>query len=156
MLKGETRVVDPNKFTPAHAAIIKIAAKQPETARIFVHPAIKKALCDSAGNDRGWLRKVRPWWGHYYHFHVRISCPSGSSGCTNQSAPPAGDGCGKELDWWLSDAPWKPSPKPPKPKPPLTMADLPGECRTVVNASAGGVTAASAAPVNVPVPRPRP
>jgi len=29
-------------------------------------------LCDQAGRDRGWLAKVRPWWGHYYHFHVRM------------------------------------------------------------------------------------
>lgn len=155
MLKGETRVVDPNIWTPAHAALIRRAAKMPETARIFVHPAIKKALCDFAGNDRGWLRTVRPWWGHYYHFHIRIACPAGSTGCSNQDPPPAGDGCGEELDWWLSDEPWKPSPTPPAPKKPLTMADLPQECRLVVDASAGG-TAAAPAPAVVPMPRQRP
>ncbi|WP_261617107.1 penicillin-insensitive murein endopeptidase [Microbaculum marinisediminis] len=153
MLKDGVREVDPKRFTPAHAALIRRAAKQPETERIFVHPAIKKALCDFAGSDRGWLRTVRPWWGHYYHFHVRIACPSGSSGCKNQDPPPPGDGCGKELDWWLSDEPWTPA-KPgtkPKPKPPLTMADLPQECRMVVDASA------PAAPLaNTPLPRPRP
>ncbi len=151
MLKDGVRAVDPKVWTAAHAALIRRAAKQPETERIFVHPAIKKALCDWAGKDRAWLRTVRPWWGHYYHFHVRISCPPGSTGCKDQDPPPPGDGCGKELDWWLSDAPWKPAdPNAPK-KPPLTMADLPQECRLIVDASAGAMPAA-----NVPLPRPRP
>jgi murein endopeptidase len=30
--------------------------------RIFVNPAIKKALCREAGAHRDWLAKVRPWW----------------------------------------------------------------------------------------------
>ena len=47
---------------------------------------------------------------------------------------PAGDGCGKDLDWWLSDAVLfpKPAAKPPKPKPPLTLADLPSACGELV------------------------
>jgi len=151
MLKDGVREVDPNIWTPAHAALIRRAAKFPQTARIFVHPAIKKALCDFAGNDRAWLRKVRPWWGHHYHFHVRISCPSGSNGCKNQDPPPAGDGCGKALAWWLSDEPWTPSDKPAKPKPPMTMAALPQECRVVAQ-----VSAPAKALTNAPIPRPRP
>ena len=55
----------------------------PEVQRIFVHPAIKKALCERAGKDRGWLAKVRPLWGHHYHFHIRIYCPNG--GCRTQA-----------------------------------------------------------------------
>ena len=65
--------VDPKVWTPAHAAIIKAAAKDPQVSRIFANAAIKKALCRSAGRDRAWLRKVRVWYGHDYHFHVRIS-----------------------------------------------------------------------------------
>src|SRR5262249_53265928 len=68
--------VDPNVWTPAHVAVIKAAAKDPKVSRIFVNPAIKRALCRDAGtSDRAWLSKVRPWWGHDYHFHVRIHCP---------------------------------------------------------------------------------
>ena len=26
---------------------------------------------------RAWLHKVRPFWGHQYHFHVRLACPAG-------------------------------------------------------------------------------
>jgi penicillin-insensitive murein endopeptidase len=64
--------IDPAVWTPAHTAIIRAAAQEPQVERIFVNAAIKKALCREAGNDRGWLHKVRPYYGHDYHFHVRI------------------------------------------------------------------------------------
>ena len=67
--------VDLSRWTPLHTRLIKLAASYPEVERIFVHPAIKQVLCDQAGRNRAWLSKVRPWWGHYYHFHVRIACP---------------------------------------------------------------------------------
>ncbi len=138
--------VDPNIWTPAHAAIIKAAAENPKVERIFVNAAIKKALCRSTDTDRTWLRKVRPMWGHDYHFHIRMSCPAGSPDCRAQDAVPAGDGCGKALDWWFRDAIIKPKPAPPKPKPVdpeakakpkpkprgITMADLPPACRQVL------------------------
>jgi penicillin-insensitive murein endopeptidase len=130
--------VNPNVWTPAHAAIIKAAAEDPQVERIFVNAAIKKALCRSTDTDRTWLRKVRPMWGHDYHFHVRISCPPNSPDCRPQDPVPPGDGCGKELDWWFRDAVIKPKPAPtepkekPKPKPPITMADLPPACRQVL------------------------
>src|ERR1019366_5630748 len=53
------------------------------------------------GPGRAWMAKIRPWWGHNYYFHVRLSCPSGSPQCRGQAPPPPGDGCGKELDWWF-------------------------------------------------------
>ena len=71
-------------------------------------PGIKKKLCEMGGSDRDWLRKVRPYYGHNYHFHVRLSCPPGTS-CKAQSPPPPGDGCGKDLDYWFSAEPYKPS-----------------------------------------------
>lgn len=152
MLAENSRHVDPARFTPAHAALIRRAARMPEVARIFVHPGIKKALCDFAGADRGWLRTVRPWWGHHYHFHIRMSCPPGSPNCRDQDPPPPGDGCGSELDWWLSDEAWVPkSDAPAKPKPPMTMAALPSQCRAVLQA--GGT---AAMPANAPMPRPKP
>ena len=40
-------------------------------------PAIKKALCRDVTGDRSWLHKVRPVYGHNYHFHIRIGCPAG-------------------------------------------------------------------------------
>jgi len=125
--------VDPDVWTPGHVKLLKRAASYPEVARIFVHPAIKKAICEAAGDDRGWLRKVRPWWGHHYHFHVRIKCPPGYAGCRDQSAPPPGDGCDEPLDYWyrLLTAPPKPA-APRAPKAPMILADLPAACKAIV------------------------
>ncbi len=130
----DRRDIDPQVWTPAHAALIKAAAKDPQVARIFVNAAIKKALCREAGNDRHWLGKVQPWWGHDFHFHVRINCPSDSPDCTPQPSRPADDGCGAELDHWFTEAVLhpRPSPTPAKPKPALKMADLPDACRQVL------------------------
>ncbi|MGF1688144.1 penicillin-insensitive murein endopeptidase [Photobacterium japonica] len=97
----------------SQALMVQLAAADARVARIFVHPVIKEQLCEREWNNRDWLRKVRPWWGHYYHFHVRLNCPEGDSSCQEQAAPPLGDGCGAEL------ASWKPKPKSekkPKPK----------------------------------------
>ncbi len=128
--------VDPQVWTPAHFNVIKAAAQDPKVQRIFVNAAIKKALCREAGSDRGWLGKVQPWWGHDYHFHVRLVCPSDSPECTPQPARPSDDGCGKELSHWFTDAVLhpKPDPTPPKPRPGPRMADLPPACRQVLMA----------------------
>jgi penicillin-insensitive murein endopeptidase len=137
--------VDPDRWTPLHTKLIKRAASYPEVDRIFVHPAIKKVLCEQAGNDRAWLAKVRPWWNHYYHFHVRITCPPGAEGCEGQKPVSGDDGCGQELaDWFamLKKAAievTKPAPPEAKPwtgRPQLQMSDLPRECGTVL--SSGG------------------
>jgi penicillin-insensitive murein endopeptidase len=127
--------VDPARWTPQHGAVIKAAAQDPQVERIFVNAAIKKALCREAGSDRGWLSKVRPWWGHNYHFHVRIRCPAGSPDCHGQPPVPPGDGCGGELAYWFKDSVLHPKPSPPSPpKPPIKVADLPPACRRVLMA----------------------
>ncbi len=123
--------VNPEVWTPGHVRLIRRAASYPEVARIFVHPAIKKALCEQAGDDRAFLRKVRPWWGHHYHFHVRLNCPPGMAGCKPQPASGPGDGCGKDIDHWYAEM--RKPPKPPKPpRPPMMIDRLPSECRMVL------------------------
>jgi penicillin-insensitive murein endopeptidase len=122
--------IDPSVWTPQHTAIIRAAAQERSVARIFVNPAIKKALCREAGEDRSWLTKVRPMFGHNYHFHIRLACPAGDANCSDQDPPPGGDGCGAELSRWFT--PQMLHPKPGKPRPPMTMAQLPAECRSVL------------------------
>ncbi len=78
------------------------------------------------------MNKVRPWWGHDYHFHVRLHCPEGQAACENQGPPPPGDGCDKSLNWWFSDEALHPKPSN-KPARPLTMAQLPAACRSLAN-----------------------
>ena len=124
--------VAPGRWTPAHLALIKAAAQQKRVERIFVNPAIKKALCREAGTDRAWLARVRPLYGHNYHMHIRLACPAGEENCAPQAPPPGGDGCGAELAWWFTDE--ARNPKPVKPAPPMTMAQLPQACRAVLNA----------------------
>ncbi|OLQ87184.1 penicillin-insensitive murein endopeptidase [Vibrio panuliri] len=83
-----------------HFRLVKMAAQDNEVARIFVHPVIKDKLCSLEGANRDWLRKVRPWWGHNYHMHVRLRCPQGDANCVDQKPPPKGDGCGAEVASW--------------------------------------------------------
>jgi penicillin-insensitive murein DD-endopeptidase len=133
----DRRQIDPKVWTEAHARLIKRAASYPEVARIFVHPPIKKQLCQWAKGDRSWLAKVRAYWGHHYHFHIRINCPKGSTGCVDQppARPADGTGCGDELAYWMSDGPWAPPPKADpnaKPPPPMLLAALPRQCRAVI------------------------
>ncbi|MFD2113712.1 penicillin-insensitive murein endopeptidase [Thiorhodococcus fuscus] len=99
-------------WTDAQRFLIETAARHPSVDRIFVNPPIKRALCESAHGDRSWLRKIRPWWGHDAHFHVRLVCPDDSPLCQNQAPVPPGDGCGRDLAWWFSpEARSKPSKK---------------------------------------------
>ena len=153
--RGTNTKLDKSMWTEAHSRLIKRAASYPEVDRIFVNAGVKKELCRWAGRDRAWLRKVRPWYLHDDHLHVRLKCPEGMSGCRPQKPTEKGDGCGKNLSWWLSSIPYAPPgkpPKPSKPKPAVTLAGLPDACRTVLDATASG----GVVEVRVPTPRPRP
>ena len=124
--------VDRAHWTARQAGIIQAAAEEPEVERIFVNAAIKKALCETA-HGQPWMTKVRAYWGHNYHFHVHIACPAGDTSCQAQEPVPPGDGCDKSLAWWFTDEALHPYVNPnAKPKPPLTLAQLPPECRQVV------------------------
>ncbi|MFO6484354.1 penicillin-insensitive murein endopeptidase [Escherichia coli] len=69
--------------------MIKLAARLQDVTRIFVNPAIKQQLCLDAGTDCDRLRKVRPWFQHRAHMHVRLrSGPADSLECEDQPLPP--------------------------------------------------------------------
>jgi penicillin-insensitive murein endopeptidase len=123
-------------FSKADVAFIRTAAEQPEVERVLVNAAIKKEICRMQGDKHpAWMEKLRPWYGHADHIHVRLKCPADSPNCRKQPAVPDSAGCGKELDYWFSDRVLHPkiSTKPAKPHP-LMMADLPAACRTVLDA----------------------
>lgn len=94
--------VNPATWSADHLRLLELAARSPEIERIFVNPPIKAEACRTATGDRAWLAKLRPWWGHDEHFHVRLSCTAGDLGCIPQAPVPEGDGCGGELDSWTA------------------------------------------------------
>jgi penicillin-insensitive murein endopeptidase len=135
VVRADLLDIDPKAWTAAHMAMLRFVAKQPEVQRIFVNPAIKKAICRDATGDRSWLAKMRPMFGHNYHFHIRLFCPAGEEGCQTQDSVPGGDGCDSSLAWWFKPEVLHPRRDPnAKPKPPMTMASLPNACRAVLNA----------------------
>ena len=93
MVRADRLDVDPQAWTPSHLAVIRAAAQEPSVQRIFVNAAIKKALCREAKGDRRWLSKVRPMYGHDYHFHIRIKCPPGAASAKASPTAAAGEGC---------------------------------------------------------------
>ncbi len=82
--------------------VLKTAARHEVVERIFVHYVIKKRLCQTHTGE-SWLSKIRPWWGHHYHFHVRLKCPENNPHCIPQSKPSNQDGCDETLDWWFTE-----------------------------------------------------
>lgn len=140
VLKKDTLYVDGRKWTKSHERLILRAASYSNVERVFVHPGIKKKLCDTVeGRDRSLLSKIRPIYGHHYHFHIRMKCPSGSADCEDQVDPPQDAGCGKPLAEWFDKLKPRPVKKPTKPvknvKPKeLMMTALPKSCALVLRA----------------------
>ncbi len=130
--------VNPKTWTPAHAAFIRTAAEQPAVERVLVNAAIKKEMCRMQGDKHpAWMAKVRPWYSHHDHIHVRLECPAGSPDCRKQPSISSEIGCDKSLDFWFSSKVLHIKPKiGGKPPRPLTMADLPPACQSVLAAPA--------------------
>ncbi len=129
-----------SSWTRQHHELIKAAASDPRVARIFVFPGAKVQMCKDETGDRSYLRFIRPWYGHHYHFHVRLACPPGARGCVDQDPVPAGDGC-DEAQQWVNNilnppppAPRDPNAPAPRPRRDLTLADLPDQCTAVLRA----------------------
>ena len=97
----------PGRFGPRQLNLLRLAADRPEVARIFVNPVIKAEVCKQAPGE-AWVGKLRPWVGHFSHFHVRLRCPANSPDCQPQAPIPPGNGCDAELASWLKDKPQLP------------------------------------------------
>jgi penicillin-insensitive murein endopeptidase len=134
LVTADEQSIDATAWRPAHARLLHAAASNPAVDRVFVHFAIKRELCRSEAGDRSWLRKIRPWFGHDDHFHVRLACPAGSGECVAQAPIPPGDGCDATLDWWFADAIERHKSvrhPPPRPRAP---PKLPQACVAILNA----------------------
>jgi len=135
--------LDGANWSSRERTLLRLAAERPEVERIFVNPVIKRALCASE-KERGWLHKLRPWWGHDAHFHVRLACPADSPGCQSQRPQGAGDGCDEDLDGWVSTLQKAARHAPANPKPVVRpLPELPGACATVLAGPAAPLPVAS-------------
>jgi penicillin-insensitive murein DD-endopeptidase len=126
ILSDDLRMINYNRWDPIHAEILRLAASYDNVDRIFVNPLIKRKLCGMYQGHQ-WLRKIRPWYGHDGHFHVRLRCPYGSVLCESQQPLPAGDGCGEDLAMWFNRGT-----KPKEISSPERFRKLPKECLPII------------------------
>jgi hypothetical protein len=148
-----------------HAAFVHVGIGRDGTRKPDATERIKRELCDQATAamvtaaikggrarpraaappppvDPGWLRTVRPWWGHHDHLHVRLKCPADSAGCESQPPLAAGDGC-NEIAWWEAEearraqARREPPPPPIEPPPPPPLPPLPAACQALLESPSG-------------------
>ena len=137
LVSADGKSVNAKTWSAADIAFIRTAAEQPEVERVLVNAAIKKELCRvERASDKTWMSKVRPWYGHSDHIHVRLKCPVSSPNCRAQPAVPEGDGCEKSLGRWFAD--WILRLKIPEisSSAGLKLKDLPLACADVLNAPA--------------------
>lgn len=113
------------------AKLLAAAADNADVDRIFVSPPIKRYMCRNF-STASWLYRLRGWWGHEDHFHVRLKCPADSPLCRTQDAlDPSDNGCGADLDWWFSreaDRDWARLRASTAPR---RFPELPAQCTTV-------------------------
>jgi len=68
--------IDPSVWRPEHRRLLELAARDPAVDRIFVNPAIKRALCREVTGDRGWLHRIRPGSGTIITFMCAWLAPA--------------------------------------------------------------------------------
>jgi penicillin-insensitive murein DD-endopeptidase len=138
LVTADGKHINHENWSSADVAFIRTAAEQSDVERVLVNAAIKKELCRVEGeSDKSWMSKVRPWYGHADHIHVRLKCPADSPDCRAQPAVPPGDGCDKSLNYWFAN--WILRLKIPEMSGSakgLMLKDLPPACGAVLNAPA--------------------
>jgi len=144
----KTHVMSP-LWTKRTVRLLAAAASDPAVDRIFVNPAIRRTLCAGPARHEPWFARLRPWWGHHDHFHVRLKCPDDSPLCKAQDPPPVepDDGCGATLAWWFSPDAQNTEVKKKQTDEATPGPALPDEC-------AGLIAPATPPPASVSVPIP--
>ena len=128
LLTPDLDAIDESKWDLMDGEILKLAASSEKVDRIFVNPLIKRRIYKTYQGE-GWLRKIRPWWGHDGHFHVRLHCPVDSPLCQSQEPVPPGDGCGADLGLWFT----KVAKEEKKKSTGKAQHPLPKECLTILS-----------------------
>lgn len=91
-----------SNWSDQQVKLVATAADFEQVNRIFVSPAIKKYFCEHFPTAQ-WLHKIRAWWSHHDHLHVRLNCSKDSPNCEPQDPlDPSVTHCGPDLDWWFS------------------------------------------------------
>ena len=127
--------------------LIRRAASYPQVARIFVHPAIKKALCEHGDRDRqghapGSARCGRGGTTTIISISASLARPGWTAARTRRRCRATMAAGRSSTNWYAmlkkaaieAAKPVPPAAKPWTGKPPLTMAQLPKECGTVLTA----------------------
>lgn len=86
--------------------MIQFFARDPSVERIFINPGFKKKLCSTSAPYKlsaDEHHRLRAWYGHDDHIHVRLKCPVDSPLCVSQKPIPDGDGCDENLEWWFTE-----------------------------------------------------
>jgi penicillin-insensitive murein endopeptidase len=125
-----------DSWTQDYTDFVLMAANNTDVARIFVNPAIKKHICSQIDWQKNLkaLAKIRPWYGHDAHMHIRLKCPKENKECINQAPPAPYHGCkGNDMDWWFTDAALHPKSKSIKPYQ-KKFTDLPKKCQALYKA----------------------
>lgn len=102
VLDSKKKKVNRKLLTKESLLVMKLFAQEANVERLLVHPLVKKEICERLPKEK-WMGKIRPWWKHDDHFHLRISCPKGNTECVPQNPPPDHDDCDSEAyHWWFS------------------------------------------------------
>jgi penicillin-insensitive murein endopeptidase len=120
------------RWNDKYRLMLQVTAEDSRTHTVFVHPTIKKKLCENPVHHKPWLAKIRPWWGHDEHMHVRLGCPSDSPDCV-EKARPTNIACDETLAWWFSEE-WRKEYEDRKKisDSPFVMPELPQKCTEIL------------------------
>lgn len=123
---------DAGRFGETQIDLLRRLASREEVDRILVNFPLKKYLCEHHAAE-AWIRKIRPWYGHDHHFHVRVRCPADDRACVAGEPIPEGNGCDATLEWWWSAEARGEEKKNSDREGHPVMPELPKECATLAS-----------------------